>query len=178
MLMNTKINKERALLVVDMTYHFLNKNSGSYIGQAEKIMPFIRGEIKYFRERDRPVIFAHTQIKGNLGPNNQLWSSSASFFKPREREKIIEKKSPSAFLGTNLDETLKNMGIKRLILVGVATDTSILLTAADGIFRGYEVIVPETCVACSDQSNHEYAFKLIQETWKNTPLTSNMVKGV
>jgi nicotinamidase-related amidase len=40
---------------------------------------------------------------------------------------------------------LRELGVKTLILTGIATDVCILHTAADAFFRGYEVLVPEKC---------------------------------
>src|ERR1700734_1231133 len=37
---------------------------------------------------------------------------------PKEGERVIYKQAPSSFTGTNLDETLKRLGRKQIVLVG------------------------------------------------------------
>jgi len=53
----------------------------------------------------------------------------------------------SAFPGTPLDLMLDQMGVKTVILAGLAADMCIQLTAMDGFLRGYAMRVPSDCTA-------------------------------
>jgi len=46
------------------------------------------------------------------------------------------------FINTNLDQILKDKGIKTVIVVGAAANGAVLYTASDASMRGYKVIVP------------------------------------
>jgi nicotinamidase-related amidase len=142
---------DRALLVLDMTPSRVADVPG-----AQELVRYIRGELRYFRERGRPVIFAvGTGEPAELIPE----------LTPRTGEPILQKGTPSAFFGTDLDEHLPD-SIRRLTLVGLDTATSILLTAGDAYARGYQVVVPEPCAASSDPADHEAAMHLIRDVWK------------
>lgn len=156
---------DKALLIIDINDRFFDKKSKCYEEGSERILPFIKGEIQYFRERGRLIVFVYTNKSSLAEENSNERSSSVINLKPQADDKIIYKKSPSSFYDTGLSEILDTMGIKRIMLSGVATDTSILLTAADAVFQGYKVTVPETCVFCKDKENQEFSLKLIRETW-------------
>jgi hypothetical protein len=46
------------------------------------------------------------------------------------------------FINTNLDQILKDHGIKTVIMVGAAANGVVLYTASDAAMRGYKVVVP------------------------------------
>jgi len=60
-----------------------------------------------------------------------------------EDDIIMEKHKYSGFYGTDLDETLKKLGIKTVIITGMQAQICVQTTAADAFFRGYKVVVPE-----------------------------------
>ena len=142
---------DRALVVLDMT---LDRFHGpAAVAGAGAIVRFVQGELRYFRERGRPVVFANSdgQVIQELTP--------------RSDEVVLQKPGPSAFFGTPLDETLRSQGIHRITLVGLETHTAVLLTAADAMARGYEVVVPEPCVCAYDADAHAAALSLMRRYW-------------
>jgi ureidoacrylate peracid hydrolase len=53
------------------------------------------------------------------------------------------------FSNTDLDLTLKDLRIDTVIVTGVVTNICVRSTVHDAFFLGYEVIVPEDCVAAT-----------------------------
>jgi nicotinamidase-related amidase len=142
---------DRALLVLDMTSDRVEAVPG-----ARELVRYIRGELRYFRERGRPVIFSAS----SAGPPELIAELT-----PRTGEPILQKSTPSAFFNTELDEHLPD-SVRRLTLVGIDTATSILLTAGDAFARGYQVVVPEPCAASADPADHDAAMHLIRDIWQ------------
>jgi nicotinamidase-related amidase len=67
---------------------------------------------------------------------------------PREGDFIINnKKTASAFIGTDLDNLLRILNIDTLVLIGVNTNTCILSSAFDAFNRGFSTIVNSDCVS-------------------------------
>lgn len=164
---NKEFTVNKAIIVVDMIGDFVDKEGRAYVSCAKPLVPFIQGEIQYFRERNRHVIFALTALeeKAPFARKDSQGARITCSLQPRPGEKVVEKSGPSAFMGTELYSILQEKGISRLTLVGVETHTSILLTAADALFRGYEVAVPETCVCSRKQTDHQMGLHLIHEGW-------------
>ncbi|MGQ0515015.1 isochorismatase family cysteine hydrolase, partial [Bacillus sp. D-CC] len=76
-----------------------------------------------------------------------------------EKDIIMEKNKDSGFFETNLDETLKKLGVDTIIITGMQTQICVQTTAADGFFRGYNVIVPEDAVVSAKAEDKERALK-------------------
>ncbi len=148
---------DRALLVLDMT---LDRFRGAdAIDGAGSIVRFVQGELRYFRERGRVVVFA------NDARDEDAVAAVIQELTPRSAERILKKPAPSAFFGTDLDTQLRQRRIRRLTLVGLETHTAVLLTAADALSRGYEVVVPDPCVFARDVAAHESALRLLRDHW-------------
>jgi len=144
---------DRALIVLDMT---LDRFRGPQaVPGAGGIVRYVQGELRYFRERGRLVIFAANDGCGAV----------IQELTPRSDEVILKKAAPSAFFATNLDDVLRKRRVRRVTLVGLETHTSVLLTAADAFSRSYTVTVPDPCVCARDPEAHETACALLRRFW-------------
>jgi len=68
---------------------------------------------------------------------------------PADDELVISKQYPSAFFGTTLDSTLKDLGVDTLIITGVTTSGCIRATCVDAMSNGFVPIV--VADACGDR---------------------------
>src|ERR1041385_5941503 len=66
---------------------------------------------------------------------------------PDHSDYFVLKPKSSAFFGTTLHTLLQHLGVRTLILTGIAADVCILFTAHDAHLRDYKIIVPSDCVA-------------------------------
>ena len=53
----------------------------------------------------------------------------------------------SPFTGTNLDITLRNLGIKTIVATGVSINLGIFGTCVEAVNLGYRVVLPRDCVS-------------------------------
>jgi nicotinamidase-related amidase len=152
---------DRALLILDMV---VDRVTGPQaVPGAAQIVRYVQGELRYFRERGRAVIFACTAP--DLADPPQIIQELT----PRADERVMWKSAPSAFFDTDLGETLKDLKIRRVTLVGLETHTSVLLTAADAVARGFQVVVPDPCVCATSLEDHNFALRQIREIWPLWP---------
>lgn len=152
--------KERALVVIDMVPALVYEGGPRAVPGAAELIRYIQGELRYFRERDRCVVFAVRRPAEGEEP-----ASVIADLTPRSRELILSTSAPSAFFGTPLEEHLRARGAGRVTLVGVGTATSVLLTAADAYARGFGVSVPDPCVVDPNPEDHRFALHLIRDVW-------------
>lgn len=75
--------------------------------------------------------------------------------RPLPGELVLCKKSYGAFNSTNIDQVLRNMGVDTLIIVGVATNHCVYLTAAEAADRGYWVVVVSDATAAIPMELHD-----------------------
>jgi nicotinamidase-related amidase len=73
---------------------------------------------------------------------------------PASGEPVLGKSSIGAFATTNLDELLRESGVGRLILAGVATSGTVLSTTRWAADAGYQVIVCADACADPDAGAH------------------------
>ncbi len=67
---------------------------------------------------------------------------------PAEGDYVIDnKKTASAFVGTDLDNLLQTLGVKTVVAVGINTNTCVQCSAFDAVNLGYDVVVVSDCVA-------------------------------
>jgi nicotinamidase-related amidase len=71
----------------------------------------------------------------------------AELLEPDAGDLSVLKPRHSAFFGTPLEFLLDQLGVRRLVLTGLAADNCIMFTAHDAYLREYELWVPGDCVA-------------------------------
>jgi len=155
---------EKAVIVVDLQ----KDNVGRF---CQPIIPNVRLLLQEARARGIPVIFACD----SRYPDDFIFKSGHPLrtirgtegvkviddLEPAATDIIVEKRMLSAFFGTDLDFTLRQRGIKTLIVTGVATWACVLKTVFDAAEMGYEVIVPADCCASPVPEGHESALKVM-----------------
>jgi Isochorismatase family len=147
---------DRALLVLDVT---LGRFRGPSAETFRTALRFIQGEVRYFRERGRMVVFAQPHA-----------SQPIADLTPRNDEPSVGLHRISAFADTELHTMLRQRHIARLSIVGFETHLSVLLSAADAAQRGFDVIVPEPCVAAEDHDAHRVGLDLLYRHWPQAQL--------
>jgi nicotinamidase-related amidase len=55
---------------------------------------------------------------------------------------VLPPLGPDKFIGSELEKTLKDKGIKTVIAMGTQAQTSVLHTASAAALRGFKVVVP------------------------------------
>lgn len=149
---------ETAVLTNDMQYDIANKNQNRTNAVA-KGTPRFKSFLNKMRSLNVPVI--HLQlICLPDDPNTEWWgdyqtcrrgSKGAKILEDfyDESDIIVEKNKDSGFFETTLDDTLKELGVKTVIVTGMQTQICVQTTSADAFFRGYNVIVPPDAVLSS-----------------------------
>jgi len=79
------------------------------------------------------------------------------------RDVFVLKPMHSGFYCTSLDALLASLGVKRLILTGIAGNICVFFTANDAHMRGYDVLVPSDCVASETREDNDYALGQMQK---------------
>ena len=110
----------------------------------------------------------------------RMWFAAS--FKPRSASEWYRQGGPDKFLGSTLNATLKQAGIKTVIICGNSFQGATVGTASGAAQRGYQVILPVDCSAGEDVYREQYAtFHLTKGgpvivTSKVTTTRSAMVK--
>jgi nicotinamidase-related amidase len=86
-----------------------------------------------------------------------------------------------AMCATQVDALLRRMEISTVVLVGVSTNVAIPGNAIVASELGYHVVVPEDCIAASDQKAHEaiiqYQLQMIARMVSSADLIAKLDQG-
>jgi ureidoacrylate peracid hydrolase len=84
------------------------------------------------------------------------WNSDiVSELKPRAADTVIYKSRFSGFYKTGLDDRLRELGIRHLVVVGCTTSICVESTVRDAMFRDYHCVLLEDCM--DEPIGHEFA---------------------
>lgn len=153
---------DRALIIVDMLTEWVRPGTALSMPGAAQSVRYILGELQYFRERDRLVLFA---VPTPTGASVDAGQRVVPDLTPRLGEAVLEHEAPSVFFRTDLESRLRAAGVRRVTLVGAGAATAILASAADAFARGFGVSVPEPCVSDREASDRDFALHLIRDVW-------------
>ncbi|MEC7489022.1 MAG: isochorismatase family cysteine hydrolase [Pseudomonadota bacterium] len=104
------------------------------------------------------------------------WGAEFYQVSPVDGDTIIEKHRHSAFIGTGLDQVLRDREIKTLIMAGVQTHVCVESTLRDASARGYYIVVAGDCVASFDRDLHEKTLRCVEMHFGEVVNSAEIVK--
>lgn len=112
--------------------------------------------VKAARAKGVPVIFSddnhipaydrEIELWGEHGIRGTQGSEPVAAFDLQPGDIVIPKRRYDGFFQTDLDLTLRELGVDTLIAVGADANICVLQTLAGAYFRGYQTIVPADAV--------------------------------
>ncbi|QXJ22552.1 cysteine hydrolase [Actinomadura graeca] len=140
-----------ATIFVVMTNRIINGKS-EYLSN-----PFWRSvdEVRESLTPDLPSTIAGHNLVGS--PQTQVMPE----LEPGEDDIVIESKHRlSSFVDTELEGTLRQLGIDTLLLIGINTNTCVQCAAFDGFNRDFRIVLVSDCVGSSYGDDlHEFGLQ-------------------
>lgn len=177
-----------ALLVIDMQNYFLDEKSHAYLPHTKSIIQNIKSLIDIYRNRKLPIIFTRHAVKNSKeeGIMGKWWGGSlfdgtyfAEIFDdliPLENETVIRKTRYSAFQKTKLEEILKNIGVKTVLITGVMTHLCCETTAREAFMNDFEVYFLVDGTATANIELHLCSLKTLSHGFVIPVLTSDILE--
>ena len=97
---------------------------------------------------------------------------------PIDGEIVLKKTCSGVHVGTPLDRILRNMGVKRVIVVGFYTDQCVSTSVRDLVDLGYEVDLIEDAVNAMSPERHEAALLGIRKLYANSETTESLLARI
>lgn len=97
------------------------------------------------------------QSSAELTPSMLEGSDDVAFLselRPRPHDSVVQKETPSFFVGTPLVSRLRALGVSSLVLAGVATEIGIDLTVKHAQALGYLTVVASDAVSSYSEERH------------------------
>jgi nicotinamidase-related amidase len=165
-----------ALLLIDV----INPLAFPEARQLLRFVPAMTRKVSRLKERAQaagiPVIYVNDnfgrwrsdfrrQVEYCLRKNSR-GAGMVMALRPTESDYFVLKPKHSGFFATTLETLLRYLGVRRLILAGIAGNFCVLFTANDAYMRDYEIIVPPDCVVSNTAKENRQALQLMRKFLK------------
>ena len=161
-----------ALLAIDLINPFDFDGADALMRQTRRIIPAMRRLLRQARRSGAPVVYCNdnfgqwrSDFQANIAACAGQGAAGADIVSnllPGPGDYFILKPRHSAFFQTPLALLLEQLEVRSVILMGVAADACVLMTALDALMHQYEVAVVSDAVAAQTASRARRALDLLR----------------
>jgi len=146
-----KLSMNTGLLLIDVQNYFDNPELGSRNNpHAEENMAAL---LQTWRETQRPVI--HIRHVSNPSLAHHPGRDIKEIVAPLPHEPVMTKNVNSAFIGTNLEQHLKEANIDTLVIVGLTTDHCVSTTTRMAKNLGFSPFIVSDATATFERMSFD-----------------------
>ncbi len=164
------------ILGVDLQNYFLRFGEKAYLPNAETLKENLTNFYRFARIKGFKIILTRHCHENDI--MERWWHDAMRCDDPATEidEKIkkfgdlvIEKRTYDAFHNTNLENMLKKMNVKTVIITGVMTHLCCETTARSAFVRGFNVIFPIDGTLTKNAEFHEGSLRSLSHGFASTP---------
>lgn len=174
-----------ALIVIDLANDFVyaggviaDAGGKEYQSRAQAIIPNLEKLIDAGRRAGVTIVYAtdaHTEDDSELHkwPPHAMkgteWAEVVSQLAPRPGDVVIEKRTYSPFVSSDIDTELRRRGIQRLYVTGLHTDCCARHTSGDAFQRGYELVWVTDALEAFTEEAHRAGIEYFKTWYASDP---------
>jgi nicotinamidase-related amidase len=177
----TQLDSNAALIVIDLQKGIVGlatvHPAAEIVGQAAKLA-------RAFRERGLPVVLVNVtgrapgrtdtgSPKFSLPPD---WSELAPELERQPSDHLVSKQRVGAFIGTSLDDYLRQRGVTQVFMTGVSTSIGVESTARSAYDFGYNVVFVTDAMTDRDADSHRHSTEKIFPRLGEVTTTDTVLK--
>jgi len=137
-----------------------------------------------FRKRGLPVVLVNVTAaapgRTDAGPRKfslpDDWTDLVPELEQQPDDHLVSKQRPGAFIGTSLDDYLRQRGVTQVFLTGIATSGGVESTARSAHDYGYNVVLVVDAMTDRDADAHSYNVEKMFPRLGETDSTDNVLK--
>ena len=175
-----------ALLLIDVINDLAFDGSQALVAQAEPMA----ARLAAFKRRAAAAGVPSIYINDNFGQWRSDFRRTVAHctarsspghlvsrrLRPTARDYFVLKPKHSGFYDTTLDTLLETLGVRRVILTGIAGNICVLFTANDAYMRDLQIVAPADCIVSNTPADNAYALKQIETVLKGNIRASTQVR--
>ena len=179
----TKLDDVCALIVIDLQKGIAGMPT---VHPTSEIIERSAQLARAFRERSLPVVLVNVSGlppgRTDVGsPNYSFpadWTELVPELEQHPSDRLITKQRWGAFLGTNLDDYLRQRGVTQVVLTGISTSAGVESTARSAYDLGYNVALVTGAMTDRDADAHRHCIEKIFPRLGETDTTENVLKQI
>jgi nicotinamidase-related amidase len=171
---NVPDKSEVALIIVDV----INDLDFPEAKQLARFIPDLADKIARLKRRAKAARVPVIYVNDNFGRWRSDFRALIERCRKGKSRSLIEKLYPeqddyfvlkpkhSGFFSSTLETLLRYLGVRRLIVTGIAGNFCVLFTANDAYMRDYELAIPCDCVISNTAKENTEALQLMERYLK------------
>ncbi|RPJ02592.1 MAG: cysteine hydrolase [Deltaproteobacteria bacterium] len=141
--------------------------------EGRAIIPNLRRLLGESRKKGFPIIFACDSFmkddfifRGKMKVHALRGTAGAEVIddlQPEPADIVLTKRRFSAFFKTDLDQTLRVLGVDTIVVTGITTEVCVLMTAMDGLSHDFSAIILEDCTASQSKEMRQACLNIYRD---------------
>jgi nicotinamidase-related amidase len=176
----TQLDSNAALVVIDLQKGIVSMPTAhpvsAIVGRTAQLA-------RAFRKRGLPVVLVNVTAaapgRTDAGPRKFSfpadWTELVPELEQQPADYLVSKQRPGAFIGTTLDEYLRQRGVTQIFLTGVATSVGVESTARSAYDYGYNVVFVVDAMTDRDADSHRHSVEKIFPRLGETATTDDVL---
>lgn len=177
----TKLDDTAALITIDLQKGIVGAPTAH---PANEIADRVGQLAQAFRERGLPVVLVNVAGgapgRTDAGPPKFTMSADWVELVPelnrQPEDHLVTKHRWGAFLGTSLDDHLRQQGVTQIFLAGISTSIGVESTARSAYDCGYNVVLVVDAMTDRNAEAHRHSVETIFPRLGETETTDNVLK--
>lgn len=165
-----------AVIVVDMINDNVHGPEHLEVTQsAQALVPGINRLLDHAHGQGWPVVFACDSFlpgdrllrESRLKPHALRGTPGAepiAELHRLEQDHLLPKRRLSAFFHTDLDQTLRTLGVDRVLVCGITTPFCVLTTCLDAVSHDFAAVLVEDCCAAGRAEQHRAVLEAYRQS--------------
>jgi nicotinamidase-related amidase len=177
----TKLDTTAALIVIDLQKGIVGlptvHPASEIIGRTAKLA-------RAFRERGLPVVLVN--VTGRAPGRTDAgapkfsfpadWSELVPELQQHPDDHLVSKQRWGAFIGTSLDDYLRQRGVTQVFVTGVATSAGVESTARSAYDYGYHVVLVVDAMTDRSEEAHRHSVEKVFPRLGESDTTDKVLK--
>jgi nicotinamidase-related amidase len=172
----TQLDTNAALIVIDLQKGIVGlptvHPAAEIVGRAAQLA-------RAFREHGLPVVLVNVTGRApgrtDAGPPKfslpHDWSELVPELEQRPSDHLVSKQRIGAFIGTSLDDYLRQRGVTQVFMTGVSTSAGVESTARSAYDFGYNVVFVTDAMTDRDADSHRHSTEKVFPRFGETTTT-------
>jgi nicotinamidase-related amidase len=177
----TTLDAHAALIVIDLQKGVVALPT---VNPTAEIVDRAAQLARAFRKRGLPVVLVNVtgRAPGRTDAGSPKfsfppdWSQLVPELGQQPNDYLVTKQRFGAFIGTSLDDYLRQQGVTQVFVIGVSTSVGVESTARSAYDHGYNVVLVVDAMTDRDAETHRNSVEKIFPRIGETETTENVLK--
>ncbi len=176
-----QLDTNAALLVIDLQKGIVGLPT---VHPTVEIVERAAHLARAFRERGLPVVLVSVSGRApgrtDAGPPRFSlppdWAELVPELQQQPGDYLVTKQRVGAFIGTSLDDYLRQRGVSQVVLAGISTSVGVESTGRSGYDLGYNVAFVVDAMTDRDADTHRHSVDKVFPRFGETTTTGDLLK--